>query len=148
MQTFIPYTQHRLSARSLDRQRLGKQRVECKQILLALAGESRGWVNHPAVKMWAGHERFLASYALNVCAEWRSRGYVDNLRQEIQDLSVSRFTLETSAPPRWWGGKRVHVSHMASLLRKDRDHYLAAFNLSEREATKLVNTYPDYVWPV
>lgn len=77
MQTFLPHLSFRESARCLDRQRLGKQRIECKQILRALAGESKGWARHPATLRWRGHERALCHYAAAVCVEWRRRGYND-----------------------------------------------------------------------
>ena len=57
MQTFLPYPDFKKTAKCLDYRRLGKQRVECKQILNALqkrkGGITKGgWVNHPATKMW------------------------------------------------------------------------------------------------
>ena len=58
MQTFLPYTDFIKSAKCLDYKRLGKQRVEAKQILNILLGETTkaGWTNHPAVLMWSGYE--------------------------------------------------------------------------------------------
>ena len=52
MQTFLPYEDFRASARVLDRQRLGKQRVEAKQILQALErpGEPSGWEGIPQLE--------------------------------------------------------------------------------------------------
>ena len=55
MQTFLPYPDYAASAKVLDRQRLGKQRVENLQIIKALLDPTYGWQNHPAVKMWRGH---------------------------------------------------------------------------------------------
>lgn len=54
MQTFLPYSSFKDSARVLDRQRLGKQRVENMQIITALLDPDYGWQNHPAVNMWRG----------------------------------------------------------------------------------------------
>lgn len=86
MQTFVPFDDLLRTMRVLDRARLGKQRVEAYQILATLlpiptlAGTARlGWRNHPAVKMWRGHETALASYGLAACTEWSSRGYADNM---------------------------------------------------------------------
>jgi len=57
MQTFMPYgSQYDQTAKCLDVKRLGKQRVETYQILKALLGESKGWRNHPATRMWEGYE--------------------------------------------------------------------------------------------
>jgi len=52
MQTFLPYQNYSRCAEVLDNKRLGKQRVECLQILNALLDASKGWKQHPAVKMW------------------------------------------------------------------------------------------------
>lgn len=70
MQTFLPYADFAKSAQVLDYRRLGKQRVECLQILNALTGKSTGWVNHPVVRAWKGHELSLCCYGLRVCTEW------------------------------------------------------------------------------
>jgi hypothetical protein len=147
VQTFVPYDIHIQTARALDRQRLGKQRVECKQILLALVGDSTGWVNHPATKMWRGSERFLADYAMTMCSEWRSRGYVDNLGPWFMEVT-SRFTLSAMQRPSWWRNHDVHDSHKAQLLRKNREHYQAAFGLTESQVEALLNAHEGYIWPV
>lgn len=47
MQTFLPYPSFVESAKCLDRQRLGKQRVEVLQLLKALLVPGSGWGNHP-----------------------------------------------------------------------------------------------------
>lgn len=152
MQTFVPYENHENTARSLDRMRLGKQRVECLQILIALRkiadGEVKvGWGNHPAVRMWRGHERALGTYAGVVCDEWSRRGYVDNVLPKIQTLSDT-FPAGTERLPAWWGREDVHASHVARLLVKDRTHYQAAFRLSDDEVDRVIQLRPGYVWPV
>jgi len=48
--TFLPHADFVKSAESLDNKRLGKQRVEAWQILQALRGNTKGWVNHPATR--------------------------------------------------------------------------------------------------
>jgi hypothetical protein len=35
----------------------------------------KGWYNHPAVKMWRGHEYALYRYIQAMVSEWKSRGY-------------------------------------------------------------------------
>lgn len=136
MQTFLPHPSFRQSARELDRQRLGKQRVECLQILRALAGETRGWVNHPAVRMWRGYERVLIRYADAVCAEWLGRGYRDTCREKIQAY-WDTFPM-TANPPKWLGDDAVHRSHRSNLKRKDPEHYGHYTEPSDLE----------YLWPV
>lgn len=143
MQTFLPYPSFRDSARCLDVKRLGKQRVECKQILLALGadvGEHRGnlesrWRNHPAVKMWRGHEHSLAEYAEIVCIVWQQLGFKDTLRDQFREtaLRISVYsklskkkwgsTWNPASSPNWLGYDRLHASHRSNLLRKDAKHY-------------------------
>lgn len=50
------------TAMALDKKRLNKQIVECRQILSALKGETTAWRNHPATLQYKGHERWLGNY--------------------------------------------------------------------------------------
>jgi len=137
MQTFVPYPSARTSALCLDRQRLGKQRVEVLQLLKALTAGG-GWVNHPATKMWRGHERALIWYGLAVCDEWLARGYKDTCRLKIAEYSM--YWPDVTGWPSWWGQDEVHASHRSNLLRKDADHY-GQFEWSESDDLP-------YVWPI
>ncbi len=116
MQTFLPYASYAASARCLDRQRLGKQRVEGYQILRTLLGISQGWRQHPAVRMWAGHEESLAQYTQCCIVEWKRRGYTNNI---VLPLKVPMM----AKPPAWLGDVRLHSSHRSNLLRKLPTHY-------------------------
>lgn len=136
MQTFLPVASFAGSASALDRQRLGKQRVECLQILNALTGQSKGWVNHPAVRMWRGHERALIRYGVAVCDEWIKRGYNDSCRAKILAFE-SQFRDQSAIMPPWFGDIDLHRSHQSNLRRKDPDHY----------AFPVPDDLP-YVWPV
>ena len=135
MQTFLPSPRFAESARCLDSARLGKQRVEAKQILLALRDPSYGWQNHPAVKMWRGYAPALAWYGATVCKEWRQRGYADSL---LEFFELSDMPGEAEVP--WLGTEAFHASHRSNLLRKDPIWY-GQFGWTE---------LPDlpYVWPV
>ena len=127
MQTFLPEPDFAKSARCLDYRRLGKQRVEVKQLLLALgqdvgphrAGNS-SWVNHPATRMWRGHEFNLVEYGIAICDEWIDRGYNDNLCPQFVDLYQRLAPTEL---PKWLGNKEFHDSHKSNLMRKDPTHY-------------------------
>ena len=119
MQTFLPYEDFEQSARCLDRQRLGKQRVEAYQILRTLMGCTDGWKNHPAVKMWRGHEYQLWLYMLSMCREWIGRGYQDTLMDRIF-LSPDSFP---DTRPSWLGDPSFHASHRSNLLRKNAQWY-------------------------
>lgn len=138
MQTFLPYPDFNQSAKVLDRQRLGKQRVETLQLLRALAGLTKGWRTHPAALMWRGYEHALVRYGLAMCNEWLRRGYRDNCREKL-------YTLAEAFPsnhhtPRWIGDEAFHASHRSNLLRKDPKHY-SQFAWCEPDDLP-------YVWPV
>lgn len=152
MQTFITYKPipelldpfiH--TARSLDYRRLGKQRVEAKQILQALLGQSKGWTNHPATKMWRGYEDVLCVYAIDICNEWRRRGYKDSLTPYFQ--AMLEF-LQTETPmrlsmPDWLqgqAGEQFIDAHRSNLIRKDPEYYGPKF--------PGVPDHLEYIWPV
>lgn len=113
--TFVPYPNIEECAKALDYRRLGKQRVEAYQLWRALMGITKGWVNHPATLMWKGHTCFLAKYMNAMIDEWVLRGYKNNMEKLPHCNSPSA--------PRWWGWEPVHMSHKASLNRKNPSYY-------------------------
>lgn len=135
MQTFVPYPDLELSASVLDRQRLGKQRVETYQILRANLGLSKGWVNHPASLMWANNTNGLIAYGAAMCNQWISRGYKDTTLEKILALG----TPDATDMPAWWGLEELHSSHRSNLLRKDPIYY-AAYGWDDDPAAP-------YIWP-
>ncbi len=50
------------TAKSLDRRRLNKQIIECRQILDAIKGKSQAWKNHPIVLSYKNHISWLEHY--------------------------------------------------------------------------------------
>jgi len=115
MQTFLPYPEFNKSATVLDRQRLGKQRVEAYQIMRAIKMRN-GWSNHPIVKMWTGFENALKEYSNEIIEEWIRRGYRNNLEiYNIDGLNIEY--------PLWLGNEEFHASHRAALLAKDYSYY-------------------------
>lgn len=120
MQTFLPLPSFLDTAKCLDYRRLGKQRVECKQILQALLGISEGWKNHPATKMWIGHLNALKDYSIAICNEWLDRGYNSTIHDWFINLELPE---EHTYYPKWFGDERLHSSHRSNLLRKDFNYY-------------------------
>jgi len=145
MQTFLPEPGYVRSAKVLDDKRLGKQRVECKQILRALGvpvggpAPGKGWRNHPATQMWRGHEYSLCCYAIAMCEEWRQRGFSDSLLPQFVDAATQLYSSDTTRRPAFVGDAQFHASHRSNLLRKDPAHY-GRLGWSEP------NDLP-YVWP-
>lgn len=142
MQTFLPFGSFDLSAQCLDNRRLGKQRVECKQIITALYDPSYGWQNHPAVKMWRGHERALGLYTWHICYEWKARGFKDTVMDWLQYVMPAVPTNQNrwTMPP-WMWDYDLHRSHQSNLIRKDPVHYRQFF------PADVPDDLP-YVWPV
>jgi len=149
VQTFLPYPDFALTARTLDPKRLGKQRVEALQILRALTVPGYGWRHHPAVKMWAGYEEALVRYGLEMCAQWASGGRPDTcattLRTDFSaacgsDVVRSQDALAAANElPPWLGREDLHRSHRAALLRKDPEYYGPIFDTEPQDLP--------YVWP-
>lgn len=158
MQTFLPYENFRSSLKALDYKRLGKQRVESYQILLALncppairiKCERNGldystyihkprWINHPAVKMWKNYELALIYYYNDSIQEWVDRGY-NNTMPKIK-------VLEWASMPWWLGDDKFHASHRSNLLRKDPSFY-SQYGWDDPTNKNYVPSNLDYVWPV
>ena len=132
MQTFLPYKDFDRTFSVLDYKRLGKQRVEAKQIIDILEGKakSNAWKNHPAVRMWKGYVSALKLYYNRCIWEWVKRGYKNNM--PILDI-IGRIEF-----PYWLGDEKFHRSHRSNLLRKDKEYYSKYFK--ERDDL-------EYIWP-
>lgn len=147
MQTFLTEFDFHANAKNLDYRRLGKQRVECKQILAALHGDSGGWVNHPATKMWRGYEPALIAYAVAICWEWIERGYKDNLLPYFLDMQIrgKKNLISSTYDAPWWFNPDIPISHAlimshrSNLIRKDPDYYSVKWPELDSDL--------EYVWP-
>lgn len=141
MQTFLPYPSFKQSAASLDYRRLGKQRVEVLQLLNSInklkKGEPvRGWKNHPCRKMWHNYTNALVNYGLDVCVEWKSRGYNDTCYDKI--LAHMNHNEHVKMPP-FIGNEKFHLSHKSMLVQKMPDYYKSQWpNVPDNL---------EYVWP-
>ena len=130
MQTFLPYKNFSKTAKILDYRRLGKQRVEAKQILNVL-DKGGAWENHPAVLMWSGFEDCLRIYFNIISSEWEKRGYKHNM---------GYFKNVNYKWPDWIGNDDFHCSHRSNLLRKNPEHY--------RKYWPVLRDDLEYIWPV
>jgi hypothetical protein len=92
------------------------------------------WYNHPATKMWKGHESCLRKYIQTVCKVWVMRGYEDTILTKLGTLEFGSDTV-----PDWVGNESFHSSHRSNLLRKDKEWY-GKFGWKEK------NNLP-YIWP-
>lgn len=148
MQTFAPEGRRiDLGFQALDYRRLGKQRVEAWQILNVLRGvdnegnpkDHKGWVNHPATKMWRGHTAALAFYGMMCCREWKQRGFNDTMLSRFVSVYVSLVEDgDDPALPEFLDD--IMVSHRSNLIRKLPEHYQPLW-------PEVDDSLP-YVWPV
>lgn len=162
MQTFVPLTDSFDDiAKVLDNKRLNKQALEGWQILMNLLqldpqGEhrvSKGWSNHPAVKMWKGHEVALYLYVEAMVKEWKRRGYKSTIGDKAKATIGRAISLglisEVSSVPGWISSfstfSKVASSHRLALLSKDYEWY-SQFKWPEDVGIR-PDTY-EYVWPV
>jgi len=149
MQTFLPVADFTETARLLDNPRLGKQRVECLQVLRALELPDYGWANHPAVLMWRGRTPALVAYGLAIARVWQERGFADSTENQIGEFAPEVVNLPqedlaaSGLLPSWLGDEELHRSHRSNLIAKDPAFYRSRF--AERFGPE-----PDdlpYVWP-
>ena len=148
VQTFLPYDDFDRSLRALDVKRLGKQRVECIQVVRGLTRPDYGWRHHPAVLMWRGHLEALGRYSFRCCEVWTERGCADTcaatIGVELRDAGVLAVRTEAELAavgelPPWLGDPAFHLSHRSALVRKDPGHYRPLF-------PDVPDDLP-YVWP-
>jgi hypothetical protein len=140
LQSFLPYADFSKSASCLDRQRLGKQRVEAWQIHHALTIGSR-WKCHPAVKMWQGYKSALVLYGIEICKEWIRRGYEDNMLERFS-INCQKY----AKYPYWLGKQSFHSAHRSILLAKNYEWY-KQFEWKEKPAIKNSQNKWPYEWP-
>lgn len=145
MQTFLPFPDFRASAEALDYRRLGKQRVEAFQLLVAnddewaleersrrgLKSKTGGWRQHPATIMWHDYPDALKLYMNVMIEEWMRRGYQNSMAFAPIPTNVE--------VPHWLGDEDFHASHRSSLLRKDFAFYSKYGWLEKPDM--------EYVWP-
>ena len=158
MQTFMPSLDYEETARVLDNKRLNKQALEGWQILMNLLeldpqGNHRapkGWSNHPAVKMWRGHENSLHAYIQAMVREWKRRGYNTTIgdKAEATLLTFGRDNIPMTHP-KWLlddaTAEMIASSHRLALLVKDYQWY-SQFGWEEDPG--YAPTDYDYIWPV
>lgn len=138
MQTFLPYIDFKQSAEALDRQRLGKQRVENMQLMSAITGVKIdpdtnklirpvkvGWANHPAALMWKDYPTGLMEYQRAICTEWVARGYKDTCLEKterIYKVSIGHGLISTSPIVPAWLDDDFCLAHRSNLIRKSEDY--------------------------
>lgn len=143
--TLLPFSDFTWSARCLDDITLNRQRQVTSEVMRALlTGE--GWVDHPVMLMWYGHEGSLLAYQQALTYVWTvERGHTDT--DHWWDITLAMYLdqyPDPSAipliPPVWLGDPDFHISHQSLLLQKSEEHYRPWF-------PGIRNTHI-VVWPV
>lgn len=137
MQTFFPYTSPMMVSVTLDMRRLGKQRVEARQILNILDGINKesSWRNHVAVRMWKGYETALKIYLNHMIFAWKF------LRHKNNNMSFEEVDHDRLVAPPWLLDERFTLSHRCNLMRKDPEFY-------GQFGWKNIDVEAPYWWPV
>lgn len=143
--TFLPEPSYRLSLTYLDNLRLRKQRVEVKQILRAIRGETTGWVNHPAAKMWKEYPGSLCEYGILSCQVWRSRwrAVCEKCNKSIFGM---KYATRNDSPPLAAAVTCPHCGHSAQPVQDYyKDSLLLYFEELALEYGKQTNATPWWV---
>ena len=150
MQTFIPDKAFDNSAKILDNKRLNKQILEGYQILKVLNNPDprAAWRNHPAAKMWEGHEQALFEYIMAMVKQAEFRGIkTDKNKENLFSLRLQTLSNWGNGLPKWYNNKeelkRITDSHKANLYRKDPEYY---FDFAQYKAEPCCDTC-QYYWP-
>jgi len=141
MQTFLPYLDFDRTAKCLDYRRLGKQRLEARQIYDTLINHRQSWAHHPAVLMWAGYESTLNLYYMAIIKEWLRRGFKNTMPLSL-DLTSDEFnsTGHVHTWPWWFNDPRIELTHRSNLLRKNYEYY--------KQFRWDISDDLEYFWPV
>lgn len=141
MQTFITTTtSFKATAKTLDNKRLNKQALEAWQILMTNLKldpqgnhrEPKGWYNHPATRMWRGHETALYQYIQQMVIEWKSRGFNSTIGDKakatmLRAQELGLVDLTDVKFPKWMEDSdkynQIAESHRKALLVKDYNWY-------------------------
>jgi len=116
--------------RTVDSKRL----IRLNEIYISL-----GFVYHPALLMWLGHEDALKEYINVHIDEWVCRGFKNTIKKyDLCDKIIVR--------PEWTYDTYFHQCHRSNLLRKEIEngespHYQTMFDISQ------IHIVRPYFWP-
>jgi hypothetical protein len=162
VQTFVPIASTNFSdiAKVLDNKRLNKQALEGWQIMMNLLqldpkGDhrvSKGWSNHPAVKMWRKSEHFLYSYVLAMVAEANKRGIkTDKNMENLKNLRNKMKKVWGTSSPEWYHNeiimRKITTTHRANLFTKDSDFYQSFSYAVDHNDNQPCCDKCKYYWP-
>lgn len=95
-----------------------------------------GFVYHPAVAMWLGHEDALRAYINSCIKEWIMRGNSNTMKM----YSIP----ENYQIPPWVSDSYLHENHKSNLLTKEIERNESAWYI---KLFPHVKTHVEYFWP-
>lgn len=132
MQTLAPYAELQDIADVLKNEDLILQMKDGLHLLSIMhADQEDAWADHPVLRMWKGHEIFLAYYTLAMIEEGlhnratlrQSSSFIGELTEwkasAEQHLAWASSGDATMKAPSWWGVIGYMREHRAVLLRRD-----------------------------
>ena len=133
MQVFHPYKSALKSIQCLDNSRMGKQRLECIQILLANNNIDTEWEvpksvpPHKNVVLWKNYSGYLFYYLGILLNEWEDRGMKNFVCRGMYEKLRNIYGLqENTKRPRFIDNKFIQTQRL-SLLNKKMEHYYKFF---------------------
>jgi hypothetical protein len=154
--TFLIDPDFTTSAKLLDYRRLGKQRLEAKQIVNILENyyewdlindngnlklvsrvKKQGFNKHTAVMMWWGYVDALKHYYNIIVTEWVRRGYKNTM--QLYDVNLEKIVY-----PPWLKWNALYYSHRARLCEKNPNFYSFLKGSYPEQYDKYNYTY---LWP-
>lgn len=113
------------TARTLDPERLGKQRIEALTSARLVLGQTDkpGWAAHPIVDAWRPYVSWLVQvYVPANLSEWEGRGYRNERSREAWRALLPLVEDDEPLPPAWLGSDIIR-SHRSYLLRRHPEWY-------------------------
>lgn len=116
-----------------------------------------GFIYHPVILMWLGHDESLKEY-INACIdEWISRGNSNNMKKCI----INPLNVSENIKPIWVNDLEIHINHKASLYikeikRNEYPWYANKFDFVESgkyylslpiKSKKSKSDFDHYIWP-
>lgn len=126
MQVFIIGTPYE-TAEVLDLKRFNKQLIENQQIMDAILGNGKGWwCNHPVVKSYKKHFKWLHYY--NLCLFWYKRGdkpMALKMSEQAMAFKPNFHTEEyfNQMKRRLYTKSNNHYNQWANLGESEQNHY-------------------------
>lgn len=112
------------TATALDKRRLNKQIIECRQIIDAIHGTGKGWFNHPVVKMYTDHVNWLRCYM------WYLEEYQSSESDLLMLMHFNKYCNENKPP---FHTEEFFQQMKRRLYTKDNQHYSQWSDLGESE---------------